>query len=148
MRTLFAALILSMSFAASVMAAELVPAANGYHKQKVVYHVNDVQVAPAALRNIQNHINALGAGNAEIVVVTHGKGIDFLVEGWKGADGKSLDAMIHSLAAQGVRFAVCKNTLTGRNINPDQLNMNAEIVPSGVATVAELQLQGYAYIKP
>lgn len=97
MRTLFAALELRCKRYGRRSRA----AANGYHKQKVVYHVNDVQVAPAALRNIQNHINAVGEGNAEIMVVTHGKGIDFLVESWKGADGRSLDAMVYSLATQG-----------------------------------------------
>ncbi|MGE0080099.1 MAG: DsrE family protein [Thiohalomonadaceae bacterium] len=148
MRTLFASLVLSTCLASGAVAAELAPAANGYHKQKVVYHINDAQVASMALRYVQNHIKALGAGNADIVVVTHGRGIDFLLDGWKGADGKSLDTVIHDLATQGVRFNVCNNTLTGRNIDPDQVNMNAEVVPSGVATLGELQLQGYVYIKP
>lgn len=141
------ALMASMGVA-GVNAAELIPAANGYHKQKVVYHINDAQVSGMALRNIQNHINAVGAGNAEIVVVTHGAGIDFLLEGWKDAKGHSHDTMIHDLSAQGVQFKVCNNTLNGRKIDASTVNMNAEVVPSGVATVGELQLSGFVYIKP
>ncbi|MCK9531050.1 MAG: DsrE family protein [Gammaproteobacteria bacterium] len=141
------ALMASMDVA-GVNAAELIPAANGYHKQKVVYHINDAQVSGMALRNIQNHINAVGAGNADVVVVTHGPGIDFLLDGWKDAKGNSHDTMIHDLSTQGVAFKVCNNTLVGRKIDPDMVNMNADVVPSGVATVAELQLNGFVYIKP
>jgi intracellular sulfur oxidation DsrE/DsrF family protein len=137
----------SLGFAGA-NAAELIPASNGYHKQRVVYHINDAGVAGTALRNIQNHINAVGAGNADIVVVTHGKGIDFLLEDWKDADGKSYESRIHELSTQGVSFQVCNNTLVGRKIDAAKVNMNAEVVPSGVATVGELQLQGYVYIKP
>jgi intracellular sulfur oxidation DsrE/DsrF family protein len=123
-------------------------AENGFHKQKVVYHINDSAIAGVALRNVQNHINALGADNAEIVVVTHGKGIDFLLEDWKDSAGKSQNDMVQDLANQGVKFNVCNNTLKGRKIDRNNVNMNAVIVPSGVATVGELQLQGYVYLKP
>ena len=74
--------------------------------------------------------------------------IDFLLEDWKDSSGKSQGDMVQDLANQGVKFDVCRNTLTGRNIKEDQVNMNAVIVPSGVATVAEMQLLGYVYVKP
>lgn len=127
---------------------KMAAAENGYHKQKVVYHINDSAVAGVALRNIQNHINALGAGNAEVAVVTHGKGIDFLLEDWKDSAGKSHGDMVQDLANQGVKFNVCRNTLNGRKLDENAVNMNAVIVPSGVATVGELQLRGYVYVKP
>lgn len=136
---------------AYLSADERTPAAtaeNGYHKQKVVYHINDSANAGVALRNVQNHINALGAGNAEIVVVTHGKGIDFLLEDWKDGAGNTHVGMVQNLAHQGVTFNVCRNTLVSRKIDENQLNMNAVIVPSGVATVGELQVRGYVYVKP
>lgn len=52
---------------------------DGDWEQKVVYHINDSEVASAALRNIRNHLDA--EPKSKIVVVTHGKGIDFLLEG-------------------------------------------------------------------
>ncbi|NNJ92889.1 MAG: hypothetical protein HKP55_14530, partial [Gammaproteobacteria bacterium] len=50
--------------------------ADRYSKQKVVYHINyDTPKKQAgALRNIQNHINAVGAENMDIKVVLHGNG--------------------------------------------------------------------------
>ena len=44
---------------------------NGYNKQKVVYHINNIDAAGGALRNVKNHLNALGDKNADIIVVTH-----------------------------------------------------------------------------
>jgi intracellular sulfur oxidation DsrE/DsrF family protein len=119
-----------------------------YHKQKVVYHINDAQTAGMALRNVQNHINAVGEGNAEIVVVTHGAGIDFLLDDWKDTNGKSYDSEVQELANRGVKFDVCRNTLKGRKLGEDKINMNATVVPSGVATLGELQMQGFVYVKP
>ena len=48
-------------------------------QEKVVYHVNDSDNATAALRNIGNHLEATD-GKAKIVVVTHAKGVDFLLK--------------------------------------------------------------------
>ena len=44
---------------------------HGYGKQKVAYHVNyyDAKRQTGALRNIQNHINAVGAENLDLRVV-------------------------------------------------------------------------------
>ena len=54
-----------------------------------------------------------------------------------------------ALAARGVEFRVCNNTLTSRNIDPGKLLMETKIVPSGVAEVARLQAkEGYVYLKP
>lgn len=144
--------VLSLASAGIATAAEKAKPENNstmeYHKQKVVYHINDAQVADMALHNIQNHINAVGADKVEIAVVTHGKGIDFLLDDWKDANGKNFDDMVQSLASQGVKFMVCNNTLQARKISKEKVNLNATIVPSGVATLGELQMRGYVYIKP
>lgn len=146
----------SVAMAALLLAASTVAAAdsdrkaaeNGYHVQKVVYHVNDAEGAGGMLRNVTNHLNAVGDKNIEIIVVTHGKGIDFLLEGWADKEGKSYEEQVQGLVNRGVKFEICNNTLRGRKIEEDKISMNAKVVPSGVATVAELQQQGYAYIKP
>jgi intracellular sulfur oxidation DsrE/DsrF family protein len=56
-------------------------ASQAYEKQQVVYHVNydNAKRQAGALRNIQNHINAVGADNLEIKVVMHGKGLSLLL---------------------------------------------------------------------
>jgi intracellular sulfur oxidation DsrE/DsrF family protein len=115
---------------------------------KTVYHVNTgVEGIAAALNNIQNHLNA--EPKAKIVVVTHGPGIDFLLEGAKDSKGREFSSSVSSLAGKGVEFRVCNNTLVTRNIDPAKLLMESKIVPSGVAEVAKLQTrEGFAYLKP
>jgi hypothetical protein len=56
--------------------------AESYGKQKVVYHINydDPKAQAGAMRNIQNHINAVGAENLDLKVVLHGKGLSLLLE--------------------------------------------------------------------
>jgi intracellular sulfur oxidation DsrE/DsrF family protein len=115
---------------------------------KAVYHVNtDVNTVPAILNNIRNHLNA--APKDKIVVVTHGPGINFLLQDAKDSQGREFSGSVSDLVSKGVDFRVCNNTLTSRNISPDRVLMEAKIVPSGVAEVARLQAQeGYAYLKP
>jgi intracellular sulfur oxidation DsrE/DsrF family protein len=115
---------------------------------KAVYHLNTgVESASAALNNIQNHLAA--EPKALIVVVTHGPGIDFMLEGAKDSKGREFSSAVSNLSGKGVEFRVCNNTLVSRNIDPSKLLMESKIVPSGVAEVARLQArEGYAYLKP
>ena len=115
---------------------------------KTVYHVNTgVDTAAAILGNVRNHLSA--DPTAKIMVVTHGPGIDFLLDGAKDSKGREFSGMVADLAGKGVQFRVCNNTLTSRNIDPNKVSMEAKIVPSGVAEVARLQAkEGYVYLKP
>lgn len=116
-------------------------------EEKVVYHMNDGSNPMAGLRNIRNHLNA--SPKAKIVVVTHGPGIDFLLEGAQDKNGNPYEVIVQELANRGVQFRVCNNTLVSRNIDKDEILPEATIVPSGVAEVSRLQVQeGYAYLKP
>ena len=137
-------------------------AGTGYNKQKVVYHINydNPKKQTGALRNIQNHINAVGAENMDIKVVLHGNGLSLLLDPdslerltkFKHANAtEKMTAKIDGLKSQGVSFQVCANTVKGRKVdmNNDLHDVDQNnIVPSGVAEVAKLQLEGYAYIKP
>jgi intracellular sulfur oxidation DsrE/DsrF family protein len=131
-----------------------------YAKQKVVYHINyyGPKQQAAALRNIQNHINAVGAENLDMKVVLHGNGVSLLLypdelDGTKMREANATDEMqarIAGLKQQGVAFNVCANTLKGRKVDTGALYDfgEADIVPSGVAELAHLQARGYTYIKP
>ncbi|MFK7844628.1 MAG: DsrE family protein [Rhodothermales bacterium] len=145
----------------SLLVGGIAVAGVGYNKQKVVYHINydDPKAQAGALRNIQNHINAVGEENLELKVVMHGKGLSLLLtpdqlENTKLKLGNATDEMqtkITGLKNQGVDFQVCANTLKGKKINyeDDLFDVDeADIVPSGVAEVAKLQTEGYSYIKP
>lgn len=115
---------------------------------KVVYHISDGSAQAArGLVNIQNHLNA--APDTRITVVTHGPGIDFLLEGATDPQGHAFTSAIGALAARGVEFEVCNNTLVGRGIAADKVVLEAKVVPSGVAEVARLQArEGYVYLRP
>jgi intracellular sulfur oxidation DsrE/DsrF family protein len=115
---------------------------------KVVYHVNTgIESASAVLGNVRNHLTA--DPSAKITVVTHGPGIDFLLEGAKDAKGREFSGLVGDLAGKGVQFRVCNNTLVSRNIDAGKVVMEAKIVPSGVAEVARLQAkEGFVYLKP
>ena len=138
-RAFLAFVVLAFAVCASVGAAD--------REEKVVYHINDAANPMAALNNIRNHLNA--SPKAKIVVVTHGPGIDFLLDGAKDKNGNPYDAVVQELANRNVQFRVCNNTLETRKIDRKRLIPEATIVPSGVAEVSRLQaLEGYAYIKP
>ena len=115
-------------------------------QEKVVYHINDASVARVALRNIENHLNA--SPDVKIVVVTHGKGIDFLLNDAKDDKG-AYAPQVAGLKDRGVTFDVCRNTLKGRNLDDSAVIMEAQVVPSGVAEIGRLQArEGFVYLKP
>jgi len=127
-------------------AAANTPAAEVSPQEKVVYHINDAKVARAAMRNIENHLNA--SPDAKIVVVTHGKGIDFLLNDAKDEKG-AFAPQVAGLRERGVDFRVCRNTLRGRKLDDDAVIMEAQVVPAGVAEIGRLQAkEGFVYLKP
>ena len=145
----------------ALLLAGSLTAGDRYGKQKVVYHINydDAKAQAGALRNIQNHINAVGAENLDLKVVMHGKGLSLLltpdaVENTSLKHGNATDEMqarIAGLKDQGVGFQICANTLKGKKIDAgnDLYDVDeADIVPSGVAELSRLQALGYTYIKP
>jgi len=151
MRQLICSLFAALFFTGLSISA--VDANERYGKQKVVYHINYTggdkdKKYRGAMRNIQNHINAVGAENMEIKVVLHGNGVGLLASALKNGQ---LQGDVTSLKSQNVNFHVCNNTLNGRKINyeTDLFEVFSDnIVPSGVAELSHLQQQGYTYIKP
>lgn len=148
--------ILTMMMAAAMLLAfqpSDADAGDRYGKQKVVYHINytggkDDKKYRGAMRNIQNHINAVGADNLDLKVVLHGNGVALLAQ---AKTNDKIKVAVSSLKSQNVSFHVCSNTLRGRKIDygKDLFEVfDEDIVPSGVAELAHLQAQGYTYIKP
>jgi hypothetical protein len=140
MKLAFAPMLAALLLATAPMAANAA-------EEKVVYHVNDSSVARVALNNVNNHLNA--APDAKIVVVTHGKGIDFLLKGAEDANGNPYEIGVQTLKSKGVDFRVCNNTLRSRKLDASAVVEEATVVPSGVAEIGKLQSQeGYVYLKP
>ncbi|OFZ96773.1 MAG: hypothetical protein A2Z64_09800 [Betaproteobacteria bacterium RIFCSPLOWO2_02_67_12] len=115
---------------------------------RVVYHFGEgLEQASRGLEFIRNHLEA--DPKAEIVVVAHAAGVDFLMKGAKTTKGNEYRAAIEDLDLQGVKFRVCEITLRERGLQHDRFVPEARFVASGVAEIARLQRrEGYAYIKP
>ncbi|MEN9730349.1 MAG: hypothetical protein RLZ91_1467 [Bacteroidota bacterium] len=119
----------------------LAQAQNPVHKVVVQLNSSDTLVWHGALKNISNLQTALGA-STQIELVAHGAGISILV------DGKSTQkAKIAELAASGVLFKACENTIRERKIDRATILPQAGTVPSGVAEVVLKQEAGWAYLK-
>jgi hypothetical protein len=122
-------------------------AALAHAQDLVVYHIDNAAAQGLkGLRNIRNHLDV--DPTAKITVVTHADGVDFLMEGAKGANDTAYAPLVSALVARGVKFEICEITLKNRNLKKEQFVQEADFTPSGVVRLTKLQKQGYAYIKP
>lgn len=139
MRKLLATLLLSWGLVLGLGTARA--------QDRVVYHIDDAAAqALKGLRNVRNHLDV--DPTAQITVVTHANGVDFLMEGAKDRNGGDYAGPVAALKARGVRFEVCEITLKNRDLKKEQFIQEADFTPSGVVRIAKLQKQGAAYIKP
>lgn len=115
---------------------------------RAVYHfVDGLEQASRGLQYLRNHLEA--DPTAQIVVVTHAAGVDFLMKGAKTAKGNEFRSAVEDLELAGVRFRVCEITLRERGLRREQFLPEVQFVPSGVAEIARLQFrEGYAYLRP
>ncbi len=116
-------------------------------QDKVAYHISDAAMqALGGLRNVKNHLDT--DPSAQITVVSHATGVDFLMIDAKDRNGNPYEVAVHELVRRGVKFEVCEITLKNRNLKKEQFIQEASFTPSGVVRLAKLQIQGFAYIKP
>lgn len=73
--------------------------------------------------------------------------LNFLHEGATNKAEQPLTGAIGELSGHGIEFLVCNNTLIGRKIDKNNVVMEARVVPSGVAELANLH-KGFGYIQP
>lgn len=118
-----------------------------YGSQKVVYQLNtgDEQEQLQVLRNVSNHIQVIGQEHIVLQIVVFAGGMSALQ-----SDDDKMRQAFDKLRQQGVKVAVCNNTLKAKNIDWHTLYQvkESDIVPAGVAELAYLQQKGFAYIKP
>lgn len=117
-------------------------------EDKVVYHFSDgLEQATNGLRNINNHLEV--NPKAKIVVVSHARGVDFLMKDTRDKNGNPYEVTVQDLKARGVTFEVCEITLRNRKLTKSQFIEEVSYVPSGVAEITKKQQrEGYAYLRP
>ena len=145
-RALWAAVALVSGLSGHLVAAADVKDPVG--PDKVVYHIsNTEEQAKLAMQYIRNHLEV--NPKAQIVVITHALGVDFLREGLRDKNGNPYNVPVEELDFRGVRFLVCEITLRERNMKRSEFIPEAKFVPSGVAEITRLQQrEGYAYLRP
>ena len=130
---------------------------------KVVYHADfaDPRRFSAMLTSINNMVtfyqNELIDYDVRIVFVAHGirfltndklKDTPFSSDTALEERRDNLHGRLSSLhSVQEVKLELCDITRTGIGLPEDALYKGVELVPSGVVRIAELQANGYAYIK-
>lgn len=126
----------------------MVHAADDATPVRVVYHISEgLGQAKRALRLLKNHRTA--DPTAQIVVVALGDGIDFLLQDAVDDGNYPFELLIEPLAAEGVEFRICRNSLDSRKVDPARVLPQVTVVPSGIAEIVRLQArEGYAYVKP
>ena len=144
-------------------AKDAAPAAPVEAVMKVVYHVDfaDPRRFSATLTSINNMVttyqNDLVEYDIRIVFVAHGirfvtadalKGTAFAEDAALKARRKNLIERLRTLHdTQGVKLELCGVTREQIRLDPKKLVAGVELVPSGVVRIAELQHQGFAYLK-
>lgn len=139
----------SLAVAAATVSAQAQPAGE---KEQTAYHLNQPGGEEFAyyrqfLVNLRNHVEVLANGQYDIRVVMHGPGLGLLR--FAARANPQIAASVDNLKLAGVRFEVCRITLSLNNIRLDELYdaTEADLVPSGVVQLARLQQQGFSYIK-
>ena len=124
-----------------------------------LYHCDfgDVQRFGQMLTNMNNHLSAyeFDSLRVKLVIVAHGPGIKFFLADRSGTpwEKDQIDDDIYKrfvgLTKFGVDAYLCEITYKRQNIDMAKTRDGAflKFVPSGVATVAELQGKGFAYLK-
>ncbi|WP_434290012.1 DsrE family protein [Celeribacter sp. SCSIO 80788] len=119
---------------------------------KIAFHVDDsdLRLMNMALNNANNARNYFQSIGDDVVleIVAYGPGLQMFLKGQSPVADR-IEMM--ALEYPDVTFSACENTLRNMSKNLDrplELLEEAQIVPSGVARLVELQEDGYSYIKP
>jgi intracellular sulfur oxidation DsrE/DsrF family protein len=124
-----------------------------------LYHCDfgDPQRFSQLLGNMLNHYSAyeFDTFKLKLVTVVHAAGLKFFLDDLSGTpwEKETINPDLYKrfvgLTKFGVEAYLCQATYKRLNIDPAKTKKDAflKFVPSGVATVAELQGKGFAYLK-
>src|SRR5919109_2971914 len=149
MLVLAAALTLLGAYAGSADAADQATV-NGKGKMKVVYHVDgkDPEVAKYALALIHKHIEAEGGPEKiDVKLVIHGPAL-LLFD--KATIDPELKKKLEIIKEDGAHAEMCQVSMKifGKPLESLVPGLEETLHPVAVKRIADLQAQGYLYIKP
>lgn len=120
--------------------------AAGAGAPKVVYHLHDVERVGLVLRSIHNHYAGMAGEPVTIALVIHGGALRAF---HKASASLDVVAGLADLVDDGLVAYACSNTLRAEGISRSDLLPGfdpAECI--GVIKLTDLQVNGYAYIRP
>lgn len=131
--------------AAASKTAHGAPENNG--KAKVVYHLSDFEKVSFVLGNIKNHFEGVGGpDHVTIALVVHGPALKAF---HAAAANPDIAHRTAQFAKDGVTLSACGNTMRAQNVTLAQLLPGFVAADrGGVVRIAELQAQGYVYLRP
>ena len=116
-------------------------------KAKVVYHLNDLDKVDFVLGNIKNHYEGVGGPEkVTIALVVHGPAL-------KAFHAASAHPPVVKRTAEfakaGLALNACGNTMKAQQVSvKDLLPGFVAADQGGVVRIAELQSEGYVYLRP
>ena len=115
--------------------------------QKIVYHLSEPTRVNFVMGNIKNHIAGKGGPDkVKIVLVIHGPALESFVSSKANPDMKR---QIEGRAGDGVTFVACGNTMSAQKLALTDMPDGFEVAEEGgVVRIADLQADGYLYIRP
>ncbi|MBR0819584.1 DsrE family protein [Bradyrhizobium liaoningense] len=133
--------------ALGVSSAKAATEASAGNKLKVVYHLSDAEKVNFVLGNIQNHIDGVGGpDHVAIALVIHGPALKAFHRAQANPD---VSKRVGDFSKDGVELAACANTMKAQNVTlTDLLPGFVSAEKGGVVRLAELQSQGYLYLRP
>jgi intracellular sulfur oxidation DsrE/DsrF family protein len=116
-------------------------------KRKVVYHLADLDKVTFVLGNIQNHFDGMGGPDkVTIALVVHGPALKAFHAASANPD---VTQRVGMYAGAGVQLAACGKTMKAQQVTlKDLLPGFVAADEGGVVRIAELQSQGYVYLRP
>ena len=114
---------------------------------KVVYHLADLDKVDFVLGNIANHYKGMGGPeNVTIALVIHGPALKAFHTANASPD---MARRVSEFVKSGLAANACIHTMKAQNVTlSDLLPGFAVADKGGVVRLAQLQAQGYAYLRP
>jgi uncharacterized protein len=125
--------------------AAAVPASPDFGK--VVYHLSDLDKVDFVLGNIHNHYAGMGGpDHVRIALVVHGPALKAFHQ---AAPTPEAVTRVNELRKLGLQLNACINTMRAQNVTLKDLLPGFIVAEKGgVVRLAELQSQGYSYLRP
>ena len=116
-------------------------------KSKVAYHLSDADKVGFVLGNIQNHFEGVGGPeHVTIALVIHGPALRAFHAASANPD---VSKKVGQFSSTGMEIAACGNTMKSQNVTVKELLPGFVTADKGgVVRIAELQSQGYLYLRP